>query len=254
MMKRGPKPRPQVPCRALGCGEFVKAKGLCRLHYHRFQKWGDALPELPRRPTAHTPEFIASLVADRRAGLTLQVIGDKHGCTRENIRLLLNRAAAKGFIPPEEVQALAHPHRSGTPCEAPCDPPCERPSVTMGLCKSHYSRINKGIDLDFPVHGRNKQPFTTEQMIQRRMLDKIDQGEHWIWRGPVLRHASGVVPLLGVSRKGSTVAVRSWIWRHMRPDEPENKRGYAPTCGEPLCVHPLHLAPYKPFTRRESNA
>lgn len=73
------------------------------------KKYGQTDREKPARKRRHSPEFIARLVNDYRAGDTFLQIAEKHGLTRNQVGGILSRAGVLNRMEQNRVARVTRP-------------------------------------------------------------------------------------------------------------------------------------------------
>lgn len=112
---------------------------------------------------------------------------------------------------------------------------CERPILVKkrGLCSAHYWRWHRHGD---PSGGRIPRGLSVQERFDYH-VEKTD--DHWLWKGPVLRHEEG--QSYGILWTGERqVLAHRWSYLTMVGEIPEGME-IDHLCREARCVRPDHL-------------
>ena len=118
---------------------------------------------------------------------------------------------------------------------------CERWSHAKGYCEGHYARVLRGATVEAPV--RMVKVFPRARTISQYMKDrtKVTETGCHLWCGITSGDGYPRIYFKGVSRAAHRVAYELQNDIALSPAVPVHH-----TCGESMCVNPLHLQAITP--------
>lgn len=142
-------------CSIPGCQREVNARGLCRLHYERFRKTGDAQADKPsKKEFGHRPCIIP-------------------GCERRRVAQELCAVHIARKYNGKDLLAPVRPSfkRTSDVCSVPG---CGGAYSAMGFCGPHYVRSRRGISFALPLRKKGKRRWTDNAGYIR-----VSNGNHY---------------------------------------------------------------------------